>query len=654
MTRQAVPCTNRQPPTANRQPPTANRQPPYGRSGSSLSLAAAFIALGAALASADETAVLRHGASVSERNALIVEVRVALSRAARVYVEYDNPQAGRYRTPLSEPGAVHAIPLVRLRPETTYDYTIFVVDGSVADGATLEGADAHATAGPGGQFTTGPLPLPLAAIPMEVRGRSSQPLILSDYPRGYYVFWDEAGGIVWYHEGGGGPIAQLPAGTLLYISRGGLVEITPLGTVVNRFERGGAARNPHHDVAVLDAKRVIYLSRARFVFDDSANGGPAQDASGFADQLRVWDRGSGHFEQVWDSKDAWDLLDPAQREATPRGNFSWTHLNSVSIGPRGNVVLSSRARNQVVSLSADSWTIEWQLNGPDSDYEFPNPNDRFYGQHTAAQLDNGNVLLFDNGWGRPAAEGGRYSRALELRLDEAAGTAVKVWEYRPTPDIYFGAKGSAYRLRNGNTLINVTDDGTQSVVEVDAAGNDVFRVDQRLYAGWSFPTRFRAYSGIGAIMGEIMLRPPAATPAYARAATFEQDYYLAKERARFEELAAALDGRRPAAGGAFDVYPAGDRLVYAKEPCAPRDVRARFFLHVFPAAEDDLAADSREQGFDNLDFDFWKGGVHWEGACLVAATLPEYEIARVRTGQFIRGQGQLWSAEFAVGPTARR
>ena len=76
-------------------------------------------------------------------------------------------------------------------------------------------------------------------------------------------------------------------------------------------------------------------------------------------------------------------------------------------------------RNQIVSLSADLRAIEWQLHGPDSDYEFPDPNDRFYGQHTAAQLGNGNVLLFDNGWGRPAAEGGRYSRALELRLDAA-------------------------------------------------------------------------------------------------------------------------------------------------------------------------------------------------------------------------------------------
>jgi hypothetical protein len=36
----------------------------------------------------------------------------------------------------------------------------------------------------------------------------------------------------------------------------------------------------------------------------------------------------------------------------------------------------------------------------------------------------------DNGDGRPAAEGGQYSRALELALDWNSMTASKVWEYR--------------------------------------------------------------------------------------------------------------------------------------------------------------------------------------------------------------------------------
>ena len=465
---------------------------------------------------ADAAAVLRHGAAVSESNALIAEVQVALSQAARVFVEYDNPQAGRYRTALTEPAAEHAIPIVRLRAETTYDYTVFVLDGE------------EAVAGPEGRFTTGALPPRLAAVTKRVTGRSSQPLIMSIYRHrdgtDYFPIWDEVGATVWYYDQAplAGPIRQLPGGNFIVPTRGAIVEITPLGEVVNRIE-GPHVGNPHHDLNVLADGRVIYPSREILVFDDSVNGGSAETTF-MVDNLRIWDPASGRIRQVWDSKDAWDVMDPDQRvPAPPRddGRFSWTHLNSITVGPRGNYVLSFRGRQQVVSLSSDLQTIEWQLNGPDSDYEFPNPADRFYAQHTASQLGNGNVLVFDNGRGRPDSEGGLYSRALELRLDEAAGTAVKAWEYRLEPDRYSARGGSAYRLSNGNTLVNFSTTALEgvplTVVEVAADGSEVFRIDT-LHADGGVPSdraRGMAYGGLEAIMGETMLRPPAAADAAA-------------------------------------------------------------------------------------------------------------------------------------------
>ena len=464
----------------------------------------------------DGPGVVRHQAAVSAANALIAEVRVSLDRAARVFVEYDNPQAGRYRTALSEPGAKHVIPVVRLRPETTYDYTIFVADESGQDESEPQG---------GGRFTTGWLPPPLAAVPVRVSGRSSQPLILADYRRRhqftYFVVHDETGGVVWYNlepqTHHMAPVDRLPGGNLIFLDGGRLTEMTPLGEVVNRFERGGQWGAPHHDVTVLDDGRVIYPSQEVIFLDDSANGGPEEFK---VDHLRVWDPQSGRVERVWDSTEAWDVRDPNQRVPTPGGNprVDWTHLNSVTVGPRGNFILSFRTRHQVISLSPDFRTIEWQLGGPGSDYEFPDPADRFYGQHTASQLANGNVLVFDNGWLRPDAEGGQYSRALELRLDDQAGTAVKVWEYRPDPDIFSLGSGSAYRLRNGSTLVNfprrerLTD--ALLVTEVDAAGNEVFRLEHLPRHEPPLPPlkSYRAY-GITSIMGETMLRPPAAAPA---------------------------------------------------------------------------------------------------------------------------------------------
>ena len=233
----------------------------------------------AAPAAADAGAgVVRHSATVSAANALIAEVRVTLTRAARVYVEYDNPRAGRYRTALSEPGAEHVIPIVRLRPETTYHYTIFVADDS--------GQDESEPGGGGGRFTTGPPPL--AAVPARVTGRSSQPLILADYRRddawAHFVH-DETGGVVWYNLEPRthylAPVDRLPGGNLIFLDGGHLTEMTPLGETVNRFEPGGG--RAHHDVTVLDDGRVIFPSRKHLVLDDSASGGPTRPRP-----LRSW------------------------------------------------------------------------------------------------------------------------------------------------------------------------------------------------------------------------------------------------------------------------------------------------------------------------------------------------------------------------------
>ena len=125
--------------------------------------------------------------------------------------------------------------------------------------------------------------------------------------------------------------------------------------------------------------------------------------------------------------------------------------------------------------SPDFERIEWLLNGPGSTYQFLDPADKFYRQHTASELPNGNILVFDNGVDRPKEEGGEYSRALELALRNYDSTAVKVWEYRSKPDIFSHIISSAFRLENGNTLINFgsTPDVTKipiTVVEVDRDG----------------------------------------------------------------------------------------------------------------------------------------------------------------------------------------
>ena len=107
------------------------------------------------------------------------------------------------------------------------------------------------------------------------------------------------------------------------------------------------------------------------------------------------------------------------------------------------------------------------------------------------------------------------------------------------------------------------------------------------------------------------------------------------------------DAGAPAVRSTFDIRLDGTTLTYLKEPCVSEDVAAKFFLHLYPSDEADLSADRRRIGsyFNNQDFDFPQHGVIWDGKCLGVVTLPDYEIARIRTGQYISGEGKIWKVE---------
>jgi hypothetical protein len=154
--------------------------------------------------------------------------------------------------------------------------------------------------------------------------------------------------------------------------------------------------------------------------------------------------------------------------------------------------------------------IAWRIGRFKSDFTFPNPSDRFYHEHYVRMLENGNLLLFDNGNGRPAVEGGLYTRALELALDWGSMTATKVWEYRHQVGAnggvpvykYADRVGSAQRLENGNTIVwfgadidpttlAVKSPQTYTLVEADGSheAGAVAVLDVQIPPGTGFPYR---------------------------------------------------------------------------------------------------------------------------------------------------------------------
>ena len=115
---------------------------------------------------------------------------------------------------------------------------------------------------------------------------------------------------------------------------------------------------------------------------------------------------------------------------------------------------------------------------------------------------------------------------------------------------------------------------------------------------------------------------------------------------------AALAATEPAARDYFDLYVLDNRLLYLRESCAAADTAANFFLHIVPEDVADLPADRQAAGFAHGGFAFARQGGHFDGKCMATVSLPDYPggIKEMRTGQFVPGQGDLWSVELRAAP----
>ena len=113
-----------------------------------------------------------------------------------------------------------------------------------------------------------------------------------------------------------------------------------------------------------------------------------------------------------------------------------------------------------------------------------------------------------------------------------------------------------------------------------------------------------------------------------------------------------LESAEPTARSGFDLYLEGDTLTYLKAPCAESDTRGRFFLSVHPVNAADIPEDRRALGHDSLNFDFPPQGIMPDGKCAMRRLLPRYPIASISTGQYMQDEGEIWSAEIRLPPSA--
>jgi hypothetical protein len=196
---------------------------------------------------------------------------------------------------------------------------------------------------------------------------------------------------------------------------------------------------------------------------------------------------------TWDSG---DHLDPAL-ETTAAASPDWAHINAIQLLPDGDVLASFRHLSAALRIAwsdhdgFERGDVVWRFGGRLNDFTFVgDPHGGPCAQHTVSRLENGHLLVFDNG---SAVLGPNPSycvdpenrlgptidrastRVTEYSLDETAMTAtlVKSWSH---PDRFAYFAGSARRLPGDNTLVDWAADKQALVSEVDQDGTIVWEL----------------------------------------------------------------------------------------------------------------------------------------------------------------------------------
>lgn len=104
-------------------------------------------------------------------------------------------------------------------------------------------------------------------------------------------------------------------------------------------------------------------------------------------------------------------------------SIDYFHLNSVYIDPSdNNIIMSARNQNAIIKIDRFDGHIIWILGGINDQFGL-SEDQKFSRQHFASYVENGNLLLFDNGFDK------QMSRVIEITLDEHQKVIDEYQEY---------------------------------------------------------------------------------------------------------------------------------------------------------------------------------------------------------------------------------
>jgi hypothetical protein len=256
--------------------------------------------------------------------------------------------------------------------------------------------------------------------------------------------------------------------------------------VIRTLTPGGGLSADIHEFRLTPDGRALITSYQEVTADLTAIGGPA-DARIYNCIASIVDVASGKSQFQWDALSHVPLTElPARRK--PGEVPDPYHINSISLDPSGNLLISIRSLSTVFNVDTHSGAINWQLGGKHSTLALADGADFGY-QHDAAMPDANTLTVFDNhddiGPREATATDDILPTSLKwIHLDFTAHRATLIREQKHPANVIAGAMGNLQQLPGGNTFSGWGSAG--HIAEFSSNGEMVF--DATLAGG-----TYRAY-----------------------------------------------------------------------------------------------------------------------------------------------------------------
>lgn len=262
----------------------------------------------------------------------------------------------------------------------------------------------------------------------------------------YYLSMEENGAITW-------PVQRFSNGNFMMGANNNIYEVDMLGKIIHTYNL--ANYSSHHDIIELpngNLLAAVNKSGSTIMYNGS-------EISSTDDHIIEIDRASGAVVTEWDMR---EILDVSRHDLVD-GIGDWFHMNAVWYSEADDCIIVSGRQQGLIKVTRDNqlkWIMAghrgwgnagWDGSGDDTKpyllnavdgsglaydslvqigEQAVNDFDWTWGQHAPLIKENGNILVFDNGFNRNygnATTG--FSRAVEYRIDEENKTVTQVWEY---------------------------------------------------------------------------------------------------------------------------------------------------------------------------------------------------------------------------------